>query len=66
MLSLRALTYTTRDLHGSTTTLVTIRDDWFELLAVQFFLPLDGVDADAKDRLWSSACASHEAWLATQ
>lgn len=66
VLSLRALTYTTRDLHGSTTTLVTIRDDWFELLAVQFFLPLDGVDADAKDRLWSSACASHEAWLATQ
>ena len=24
------------------------------------------VDTDAKDRLWASACASHEAWMATR
>jgi N-hydroxyarylamine O-acetyltransferase len=64
--ALRALTLSTRDAAGITTTFVTNRQEWFALLADEFLLPLDGVDAEAKDRLWTSACASHEAWLATQ
>ena len=34
---------------------MTCRDDWFGILADEFFLRLDDVDADAKDRLWASA-----------
>lgn len=64
--AIRGLTFTKRDLDGSSSTFVTSRDDWFELLADHFNLRLDGADADAKDRLWTSAKASHEAWLATQ
>ena len=66
VLALRALTLNERDSSGSDTSFVTERDDWFALLADEFFLPLDGVEPEAKDRLWSSACASHEAWLATR
>lgn len=64
--AIRGLTHTSRDRDGSATTFVTARDDWFDLLATEFVLPLDGVDDGAKDRLWSSAVASHEAWLATK
>jgi N-hydroxyarylamine O-acetyltransferase len=66
VLALRALTYKSLDSAGSKTTLVTDRSDWFDLLADEFFLPLVGVDGDAKDRLWASANASHTDWLATQ
>jgi N-hydroxyarylamine O-acetyltransferase len=66
VLTLRALTCTRRGHDGAQTTFVTARDEWFELLAEEFLLTLDGVDDDAKDRLWTSACNSHELWLATQ
>src|SRR5258706_12988721 len=62
---LRALTFTTRDLNGGTTTVVTDRDEWFALLADEFLLPLDGVGSDARDRLCASARTAHEARLAT-
>jgi N-hydroxyarylamine O-acetyltransferase len=64
--SIRALTHSTRDSSGTTTTFVMDRDEWFALLADEFLLPLDGVDAEAKERLWRSACNSHEEWAATQ
>ena len=66
VLALRALTYKLQNSSGSDTTFVTDRNDWFALLADEFLLPLHGVDPDAKERLWTSAKASHEAWLATQ
>ncbi len=66
VLALRALTLTTRDSNGAETLVVADRRDWFALLADEFFLPLDGVEQAAKDRLWVSAQASHDAWLATQ
>jgi arylamine N-acetyltransferase len=66
VLALRALTLKSQGSAGSETTFVTDRHDWFALLADEFLLPLEGVDSDAKDRLWSSAQTSHEAWLATQ
>ncbi len=62
---IRALTYGRRDSNGAVTSFVTARDDWFALLADEFLLRLDDVDADAKDRLWMSARTAHEAWLAT-
>ena len=61
---LRALTFTERSHQGTSTRHVTQRDEWFALLADEFLLPLDGVGAAARDRLWASACASHEAWAA--
>jgi arylamine N-acetyltransferase len=64
--AIRALTRTHRDANGTTTTFVTDRGDWFDLLADEFFLTFDGVDIDAKDRLWNSARAAHEEWLATR
>jgi arylamine N-acetyltransferase len=64
--AIRALTRTQRDASGTTTSLVTDRTDWFDLLADEFFLTFDGVETDAKDRLWASARAAHEEWLATQ
>jgi N-hydroxyarylamine O-acetyltransferase len=66
VLALRALTLTTRDSNGADTLVVADRNDWFALLADEFFLPLDGVEQASKDRLWASAQASHAAWLATQ
>jgi N-hydroxyarylamine O-acetyltransferase len=62
VVALRALTLTERSHHGTSTRYVTKRDEWFALLADEFLLPLDGVDGAARDRLWASACASHEAW----
>jgi arylamine N-acetyltransferase len=59
---LRALTFTERSHQGTSTRHVTQRDEWFALLADEFLLPLDGVGAAARDRLWASACAAHEAW----
>jgi N-hydroxyarylamine O-acetyltransferase len=66
LLTLRGLTFKSSDSQRSDTTFVTNRSEWFELLADQFFLAFDGVDDSAKDRLWASAHASHETWLATQ
>jgi N-hydroxyarylamine O-acetyltransferase len=63
---IRSLTYGRRDHLGTTTRFVTDRDEWFALLADEFFLPFDGVDDHAKDRLWTSARTAHEAWIATQ
>lgn len=62
--ALRALTHTTLDYSGKTDRFVTERDEWFALLADEYFLTLDDVDADAKDRLWANANAAHEHWLA--
>ena len=61
---LRALTFTTRDLNGGSTSVITDRDEWFDLLADEFLLPLGDVDAGARDRLWASACAAHAAHVA--
>ena len=61
--ALRALTLTTRDHDGTTTRIVTDRDDWFALLADEFRLTLDGVDAAGRDRLWAGARASHDMWV---
>ena len=61
---MRALTYGKRDREGTSTRIVTDRDEWFGVLAEEFSLTFDGVDADAKDRLWNSARNAHEAWLA--
>ena len=58
--ALRALTLTTRDHNGAATRVVTDRDDWFAMLADEFRLTLDGVDSECRERLWDSACASHD------
>ena len=63
--ALRALTFTARDRNGTSTRIVTEREEWFELLADEFLLRLGGVGGDARDRLWASARAAHDAW-ATQ
>jgi arylamine N-acetyltransferase len=62
---LRALTFGRRDREGAVTRIVTNRDEWFGLLADEFSLTLDDASAEAKDRLWASACTAHEAWLAS-
>jgi arylamine N-acetyltransferase len=64
--ALRALTHTTVDYDGKTNRFVTERAEWFALLADEYYLTLDGVDDDAKDRLWTNANAAHERWLADQ
>jgi N-hydroxyarylamine O-acetyltransferase len=64
--AIRALTHTTLDHSGKANRFVTERDEWFALLADEFFLTLDDVDDDAKDRLWANANAAHERWLAEQ
>ena len=46
------------------TRIVTDRDEWFGLLADEFALTLDDASAEAKDRLWASACTAHQTWLA--
>lgn len=63
---IRSLTRGTRDHAGVTTSFVTDKADWFGILADEFFLRFDDVDADAKERLWVSARTAHEEWLATQ
>ncbi|MEP7203135.1 MAG: arylamine N-acetyltransferase [Ilumatobacteraceae bacterium] len=63
---LRALTRGQRDRSGVTTSFVTDRDDWFGVLADEFFLRFEDVDAAAKDRLWASAQKAHEEFLAAQ
>jgi len=63
---IRSLTRGTRDHTGVSTSFVTDKDEWFGVLADEFFLRFDDVDAHAKDRLWTSARASHEDWLASQ
>ena len=59
--ALRALTLTRRDDSGTSTTVVTDRDEWFALIEDDLLLRLDGVDDAARERLWASAVASHEA-----
>lgn len=63
---IRSLTRGTWDHTGVTTSFVTDKADWFGILADEFFLRFDDVDADAKERLWVSARTAHEEWLATQ
>jgi N-hydroxyarylamine O-acetyltransferase len=57
--ALRALTLTRRDEKGTSTTVLTDRNEWFALLADEFLLTLS-VDESARDRLWASAVASHD------
>ena len=64
--AVRACTLTTRDHSGTSKRFVTDREEWFALLADEFLLPLDGVDNDARDRLWASASAAHAEWVAQQ
>ena len=42
------------------------RAEWFETLRQRFGLDLAGADDAARDRLWSSAVSSHEAWRQAQ
>jgi hypothetical protein len=58
---LRALTFTARDSNGTTTRIVTDRNEWFALIADELLVDLDTVDESARDRLWASACAAHAA-----
>ena len=58
--AIRALTHSTLDHSGTTTRVVTNRDEWFALLTDEFLVDLADVDADAADRLWTSACAAHQ------
>jgi N-hydroxyarylamine O-acetyltransferase len=51
--------------HGDGVTLDT-RDEWFDALRDVFDLPLDDLDAERRDRLWSRVHATHEAWLAAR
>jgi len=62
--AVRSLSYTELHMTGSTTRIIEDRTEWFRLLADEFSLHFDDVDASAKDRLWASARASHEAWMA--
>ena len=62
---LRALTFGRRDREGAVTRIVMDRHEWFGLLADEFSLRFADVSAEAKDRLWTSACAAHEVWLAS-
>jgi arylamine N-acetyltransferase len=39
-------------------------DEWFGALREVFDLPLDDIDAAARDALWRRVRAAHEAWLA--
>src|SRR4051794_11107299 len=64
--ALRSLSYTELSGSGSTTRIIDDRAEWFALLADEFALRFEGVDTKAKDRLWTSAFASHEAWTAAQ
>jgi N-hydroxyarylamine O-acetyltransferase len=57
---LRALTLTTFDGSTRTTSLVQDRSDWFELLNSTFALDLRTASADARERLWQRALASHD------
>jgi arylamine N-acetyltransferase len=40
------------------------REDWFDALREVFDLPLDDLDLERRDRLWSRVHATHRAWLA--
>src|SRR4051812_26435045 len=62
--AVRSLSYTELDITGSTTRIIDDRSEWFGLLADEFSLHFDEVDASARDRLWASARESHEAWMA--
>jgi len=64
--AVRSLGYTELDMTGSTTRIIEDRNEWFALLADEFSLRFDDVDSNGKDRLWASACASHEAWIASK
>ena len=61
--AVRSLSYTELDTTGSTTRIIDDRAEWFALLADEFSLHFRDVDGSAKDRLWTSARASHEAWM---
>lgn len=56
----RALTVTTVA-ERTESRVVSDRVEWFDLLADELHLHLDGADAAAKDRLWQHAVAAHEA-----
>lgn len=43
-----------------------MREDWFDALREVFDLPLDDLDDEGRDRLWSRVHATHEAWLASR
>jgi N-hydroxyarylamine O-acetyltransferase len=60
---LRGLTRGRRDSSGTSTSFVTNRDEWFGVLADEFYLTLEGVDADARNRLWTSVRTAHESWI---
>jgi arylamine N-acetyltransferase len=63
--AVRSLSYTEVSGTGSTTRTIDDRAEWFALLADEFWLRFDDVDSNARDRLWASASASHEAWMAS-
>jgi N-hydroxyarylamine O-acetyltransferase len=64
--AIRSLSHTQLDMTGWTTRIIDDRAEWFALLADEYSLHFAEVDSAAKDRLWSSAYASHEAWVAAR
>jgi arylamine N-acetyltransferase len=63
LVALRALTLSTRR-ETTTTRVVADRAEWFDLLADELHLRLDGAEQRAKDLLWRHAVSAHEAHLA--
>ena len=51
---------------GARSEQVTDRAAWFDALAQLFDLRLDGLEPEARDRLWASAVAAHRRWLDEQ
>ncbi|HEY2300035.1 MAG TPA: arylamine N-acetyltransferase [Jatrophihabitans sp.] len=45
---------------------VTVRQAWFELLADDFGMRLDGTPPEARERLWAAAVAAQRRWEATR
>lgn len=45
---------------------VTVRTEWFEVLADLFDLRFDTSTAEARDRLWTTVLTAHRRWEATQ
>jgi N-hydroxyarylamine O-acetyltransferase len=61
---LRGRVLTRIDSAGKRSRTVENAPDWYACLAEVFDLPLDDVDAAAREKLWARVSAAHEVWLA--
>lgn len=60
---IRGLVLTRIGREARTSEPVTVRADWFDLLAQTFDLPLDALNRQERDRLWASALGAHRRWV---